>query len=185
MVLTSFAEQFKDSVAAAIMIDPINEEVIQTKEYKQSQILTKIRRSIEKIGSKCGLTMLLDKLNLDINLEDYESGLLDKNKDEFLTLRTKSKYTTAVYNELKNILNGTSHSQVDGVFSDMPYYLLTRDENDPLKSLGSEELTDVHVTSCEKDYLPLNDKDNVLLAIRQTAKKLQEIETANKANNKK
>ena len=158
LVLTSFAEQFKDSVAAAIMIDPINEEVIQTKEYKQSQILTKIRRSIEKIGSKCGLTMLLDKLNLDINLED---------------------------NELKNILNGTSHSQVDGVFSDMPYYLLTRDENDPLKILGSEELTDVHVTSCEKDYLPLNDKDNVLLAIRQTVKKLQEIETANKANNKK
>ena len=49
----------------------------------------------------------------------------------------------------------------------------------------SEELTDVHVTSCEKDYLPLNDKDNVLLAIRQTVKKLQEIETANKANNKK
>lgn len=185
LVLTSFAEQFKDSVAAAIMIDPINEEVIQTKEYKQSQILTKIRRSIEKIGSKCGLTMLLDKLNLDINLEDYESGLLDKNKDEFLTLRTKSKYTTAVYNELKNILNGTSHSQVDVVFSDMPYYLLTRDENDPLKILGSEELTDVHVTSCEKDYLPLNDKDNVLLAIRQTVKKLQEIETANKANNKK
>ena len=48
LVLTSFAEQFKDSVAAAIMIDPINEEVIQTKEYKQSQILTKIRRSIER-----------------------------------------------------------------------------------------------------------------------------------------
>ena len=185
LVLTSFAEQFKDSVAAAIMIDPINEGVIQTKEYKQSQILTKIRRSIEKIGSKCGLTMLLDKLNLDINLEDYESGLLDKNKDEFLTLRTKSKYTTAVYNELKNILNGTSYGQVDGIFSDIPYYLLTRDENDPLKILGSEELTDVHVTSCEKDYLPLNDKDNVLLAIRQTVKKLQEIETANKANNKK
>ena len=184
LVLTSFAEQFKDSVAAAIMIDPINEEVIQTKEYKQSQILTKIRRSIEKIGSKCGLTMLLDKLNLDVNLEDYESGLLDKNKEEFLALRTKSKYTTAVYNELKNIMTGTSNSQVDGVFSDVPYYLLTRDENDPLKSLGSEELTDIYVSSCEKDYLPLNDKDNVLLAIRQTVKKLQEIEAANKASNK-
>lgn len=184
LVLTSFAEQFKDSVAAAIMIDPINEQVVQTKEYKKSQTLTKIRRSIEKIGSKCGLTMVLDKLNLDVNLEDYESGLLDKNKDEFLTLRTKSNYTTAVYNELKNILNGTSNSQIDGVFSDIPYYLLTRDENDPLKSLGSEELTNVYVTSCEKEYLSLNDKDNVMLAIRQTVKKLQEIEAANKANNK-
>ena len=186
LVLTSFAEQFKDSVAAAIMIEYLlMKRLFKRKSINKCQILTKIRRSIEKIGSKCGLTMLLDKLNLDINLEDYESGLLDKNKDEFLTLRTKSKYTTAVYNELKNILNGTSHSQVDGIFSDIPYYLLTRDENDQLKSLGSEELTDVHVTSCEKDYLPLNDKDNVLLAIRQTVKKLQEIETANKANNKK
>ena len=31
--------------------------------------------------------MLLDKLNLDINLEDYESGLLDKNKDEFFNFK--------------------------------------------------------------------------------------------------
>ena len=28
--------------------------------------------------------MLLDKLNLYINLDDYETGLLEKNKEEFL-----------------------------------------------------------------------------------------------------
>ena len=102
LVLTSFAEQFKDSVAAAIMIDPINEKEVQTKEYQRSQIITKFRRNIERIGSKCGLTMLLDKLNLDVNLKDYESGLLESNLDEFLTLRTKSNYTNAVYHELNN-----------------------------------------------------------------------------------
>ena len=80
-----FAEQFKDSVAAAIMIDPINEKYTQTNEYKKSQTITKIRRLIEKIGSKCGFTMLLDKLNLDINLDDYENGLLDQ---EFITNTT-------------------------------------------------------------------------------------------------
>lgn len=180
LVLTSFAEQFKDSVAAAIMIDPLNEEEIKTKEYKKSQMLTKIRRNIEKIGSKFGLTMLLDKLNLDVNLKDYESGLLDKNLDEFLTLRTKENYTKAVCNELNNVLEGKSDSQKEGIFNDIPYYLLTRNENDPLEKLGSEELTQVYVTKCEKDFLPLNDQENVLVAIRQTIKKLQDIEESKK-----
>ena len=113
LVLTSFAEQFKDSVAAAIMIDPINEKEVQTKEYQRSQIITKLRRNIERVGSICGLTMLLDKLNLDVNLKDYESGLLESNLDEFLTLRTKSNYTNAVYHELNNLLKGKSNSQVE------------------------------------------------------------------------
>ena len=176
LVLTSFAQQFKDSVAASIMIDPINEQEVQTKEYKRSQIITKIRRSIERIGSKCSLTMLLDKLNLDLKLEDFESGLSDSSLDEFSTLRTKSNYTNAVYHELNNILKGKSNSQVDGVFSDIPYYLITKKQDDSLKNLGSEELTTVYTTNCDKDFLSLNDKDNVLNAIRQTIKKLKEID---------
>ena len=176
LVLTSFAEQFKDSVAAAIMIDPINEKEVQTKEYQRSQIITKLRRNIERVGSICGLTMLLDKLNLDVNLKDYESGLLESNLDEFLTLRTKSNYTNAVYHELNNLLKGKSNSQVDGVFSDIPYYLLTKKQDDELKSLGTEELTTVYNTTCEKSFLSLNDKENVLNAIRQTVKKLKEID---------
>ena len=180
LVLTSFAQQFKDSVAAAIMIDPINEKEVQTKEYKRSQIITKFRRSIERIGSTFSLTMILDKLNLDVNLNDYESGLPESSLDEFLILRSKSNYTNAVYHELNNILKGKSKSQIDGVFSDIPYYLITKKENDSLKSLGSEELTTVYITSCDKDFLVLNDKDNVINAIRQTVKKLKEIDESKK-----
>lgn len=180
LVLTSFAQQFKDSVAAAIMIDPINEKEVQTKEYKRSQIITKFRRSIERIGSTFSLTMIMDKLNLDVNLNDYESGLPESSLNEFLTLRSKSNYTNAVYHELNNILKGKSKSQIDGVFSDIPYYLITKKENDSLKSLGSEELTTVYITSCDKDFLVLNDKDNVINAIRQTVKKLKEIDESKK-----
>lgn len=180
LVLTSFAQQFKDSVAAAIMIDPVNEKEVQTKEYKRSQIITKFRRSIERIGSTFSLTMIMDKLNLDVNLNDYESGLPESSLDEFLILRSKSNYTNAVYHELNNILKGKSKSQIDGVFSDIPYYLITKKENDSLKSLGSEELTTVYITSCDKDFLVLNDKDNVINAIRQTVKKLKEIDESKK-----
>ena len=180
LVLTSFAQQFKDSVVAAIMIEPINEKEIQTKEYKRSQIITKLRRNIERVGSICSLTMLLDKLNLDVSLKDFESALSESSLDEFLTLRTKSNYTNAVYHELNNILKGKSNSQVDGVFNDIPYYLITKKEDDSLKSLGSEELTTVYTTSCDKDFLALNDKDNILNAIRETVKKLKEIDESKK-----
>lgn len=182
LVLTSFTEQFKESVIAAIMINPINEKYTQTDEYKKSQTITKIRRNIERIGSNFGLTMLLDKLNLDINLEDYENSLLEKNKDEFLALRTKARYTKAVYNELNNVLKGTSHSQIEGVFSNIPYYLLAKNGNDSLKNLGDENLTTVYLSTCEKDYLSLNDKENVIVAIKQTVKKLQEIDNDKKLN---
>ena len=108
-------------------------------------------------------------------MKDYESGLLESNLDEFLTLRTKSNYTTAVYHELNNVLNGQSNSQTEGMFSDIPYYLLTKNQDDPLKKLGSEDLTTVYVTKSDKDFLALNDKENVLNAIRQTVKRLQDI----------
>ena len=61
------------------------------------------------------------------------------------------------------------------MFSDIPYYLLTKNQDDPLKKLGSEDLTTVYVTKSDKDFLALNDKENVLNAIRQTVKRLQDI----------
>lgn len=180
LVLTSFAKQFSSSVEAFISIDPINEKVTKSDEYKKSQFGNKIRRKIESIGSSFGLTMLLDKLNLDVNLEDLELGLLSENIDEFLALRTKSDYTSAVYNELNNLIEGKSNSQEEGIFNNVPYYLLTKVENDPLMSLGQADLTTVHLSKCEKDFLSLNDTENVVNAIRQTIKKLQDIEVRNK-----
>lgn len=183
LVLNNFANKFSESVAAVISIDPINEETIKTDNYRKSQSINKLRRGVEKIGSGFGLTTLMDKLNIDVNLKDYEDGLLEENRDEFLTLRTKSSYTTAVYNELNNLIEGKSSCQSEGMFSNIPYYLLTKNENDSLAALGDKDLTTVYVTTCEKDYLPLNDTENVLTAIRQTVKKLQDIEIRNKQKN--
>lgn len=175
LVLTSFAEQFKSSVKAVILINPINENTIKSKSYARSQIITKTRRFIENIGSQIGVTALLDKLNLDINLNDLESALPEECKEEFLAYRTKSRYTSAVYNELTNLTKGDSNSQKEGVFSGVPYYLITKIENDPLANLGSPELTTTYVTKCEKDFLALNDKDNIINAIRDIIKKLNNI----------
>ncbi len=180
LVLTSFAEQFKDSVQGVVLIDPINENEIQSKDYAKSMLFTRARRKIESFGSSFGLTTLLDKLNLDVNLKDFESTLEGDTLEEFKIQRTKTSYTNAVYNELLNLINGDSNSQEPGVFSDVPYFLLTKDENDELIELGDKNLSNVHVTTIEKDFLSVNDTQNVANAIRQVIKKIQYIEMLEK-----
>ena len=175
LVVTSFAENFKESVAGVVLIDPINENEIGSKENNISQLVTRIRRKIESLGSNIWLTELLDKLNWDVNLNDYENGLEGDELIEFRTQRTKSNYTTAIYNELTNVIKGKSNSQKEGVFKDIPYFLLTKNENDNLAKLGDEELTSVHISTIEKDFLAINDTENVVNAIRQIIKKLDNI----------
>lgn len=174
LVLTSFAEQFKDSVAGVMLINPLDESYIGTKEYRKSQLVNKIRRNIEKIGSNFGLTTLLDKFDLDVSLDSFENALTEEQLDEFKALRTKSKYTTAVYNELNNLLKGVSHSQVDGVFSGVPYYLLVSDENSNLSKLGDESLTKVYKTDNPESFSGLNNTENVVSGIRYIIKAVKD-----------
>ena len=180
LVLTSFAEQFKDSVQGVVLIDPINENEIKSKDYAKSKLFTRIRRKIESFGSSFGLTTLLDKLDLDVNLKDFESALEGDTLEEFRIQRTKTSYTNAVYNELLNLINGNSDSQKAGVFSEVPYFLLTKDKDDELINLGDKDLSSIHVTTSKKDFLSVNDTENVANAVRQVIKKLEYIEILEK-----
>ena len=173
LVLTSFAEQFKDSVAGVMLINPLDESYIGTKDYNKKQIITKLRRKIEKVGSSFGLTELLDKLNLDVSLDDFESSLSGEELDEFKTQRTKTKYTTAVYNEMNVLSKGLSDSQKVGVFTGMPYYLMTSFDNDNLKNLGDESLTKVYKTETTSTFSGLNNTENVVNGIRYIVKELK------------
>lgn len=173
LVLTSFAEQFKDSVAGVILINPLDESYIGTKDYNKKQIFIKMRRMIEKIGSNFGVTELLDKLGLDVNQDDFENSLSGDELNEFRTQRTKSKYTTAVYDELNNLSKGLSNSQKPGVFSGIPYCLITNSDEDKFKDLGDESLTKVYKIESKSTFLGLNSTDNVVDAIKYMVKELQ------------
>lgn len=175
LVLTSFAEQFSDSVMGVVLVDPLIEDEINTKAYRKSQLFTKIRRKIEKVGSKFGLTMLLNSLGLDVNMEDFEESLSEQAREEFITQRTKSSYTSAVYNELVNLTSGLNNTQKEGVFSGKPYFLLLKEESTVLNSLGDENLTKVYITKNEKSFLSLNDQENILEAIRYVKKQAIEL----------
>lgn len=173
LVLTSFAEQFKDSVAGVMLINPLDESYIGTKEYNKSHLITKFRRKIESIGSNFGLTELLDKLNLDVNLDDFENSISGDQLDEFKTQRTKSKYTTAVYNEMDNLSKGISNSDKTGIFSGMPYYLMTNSNSDNFEKLGDKSLTKIYKTESQTGFSGLNNTSNVVNGIRYIVKELQ------------
>lgn len=176
LVLTSFAKQFPESVAGVVLVNPIDEASLVNGQFKKENTINKLRRKIEKIGSGFGLTTLLDKLNLDVNLDDFESRLPEEYKNEFAIQRTKKKYTSAVYNELCNLTKGLSDSQNEGVFKDKPYCLITRDDTFINKNLGTEELTKVLKITNEKSFLSLNDSEMVLNGISDVLKKIKEID---------
>ena len=173
LVLTSFAEQFKDSVAGVMLINPLDESYIGSKDYNKKQLITKIRRNIEKIGSNFGLTELLDKLNLDVSLDDFENSISGDQLEEFKAQRTKTKYTTAVYNEMNNLSKGLSSSQNPGVFSGIPYYLMTNSDGEKFKDLGDESLTKIYKTESETTFSGLNSTESVVNGIRYIVKELQ------------
>ena len=117
LVLTSFAKQFPDSVAGVVLVNPLVEEDIKNSGNSLKNMALRIRRKIEQLGSYVGFTMLLDKLNLDININDIDDTLKGDALEEFSSHRTKASYTTAVSNELSNLSNYNLDIQQEGVFT--------------------------------------------------------------------
>ena len=153
---------------------------INSEEFLKEVRLEKFRRGIEKLGSNIGLTSLIDKLDIDCKLDEFENSLEEDDLTEFKSHRTKSNYTRAVYNELGNIVSGSNSSQEVGVFKEKPYYLIAKENQVELKSLGDEELTKVYEISTESNFLSITEKDSVITGIRQVIKKANEIERMKK-----
>ncbi|GAA0087121.1 alpha/beta hydrolase [Clostridium sp. CTA-7] len=184
LVLTEFAKAYPDLVAGVVLVNPLVEDNINTDEFRKSLIVENIRRDIEKVGSSIGFTTLIYKLNLACDTEEFESKLDEINLEEFKVHRTKRDYTSAVCNELENITSGNNNSQEDSVFSGKPYYLIAKEGQEQLKSLGDESLTKVYNTTSKSNILSMYEPDAVITGIRQVVKQANEIERAEKKINK-
>ena len=175
LVLTSFAEQFPDSVAGIVSVNPLVEEDIKNSRNSLKNVALRIRRKIEQLGSYIGLTMLLDKLNLDVNINDLEDNLEGEALEEFSSHRTKASYTSAVSNELRNLSKYNLDIQQDGVFTGKPYCLITKNEDDRLKSLGDEGLTTSIVSNTDSCVLSLSKAIDILAGIRGVIKQCNDL----------
>lgn len=184
LVLTEFAKEYPDLVAGVVLVNPLVEDTINTNEFNKSLTIEKIRRKIERLGSAVGFTTLLDKLNMACDTDEFENNLDENSLHEFKVHRTKSNYTSAVYNELKNITSGKNGGQEDGVFSGKPYYLIAKDGQGQLASLGDENLTKVYSTKSESNIISMDDPDTVITGIRQVVKQANDIERLQKKASK-
>ncbi|MGL5085361.1 MAG: alpha/beta fold hydrolase, partial [Clostridium sp.] len=147
LVLENYAKLYPETVAGAVIINPIIEEEIKSEEYIKANRFNKIRRKIENIGSHIGVTSLIDTLNIDVKLDGFEEKLTESQLEEFKSQRRRSNYTSAVYNELSYLMSGESNIQQDRIFSGKPYYLIAKDGQESLVKLGDEGLTKIHNTT--------------------------------------
>ncbi|MGN0027166.1 MAG: hypothetical protein ACI33I_09225 [Clostridium sp.] len=182
-MLTEFAKAYPDLVAGVVLVNPLVEDEINSDKYKRSLIFDKIRINIESIGSEIGLTTLLDKLNLSINTDEFEDKLDNRDLEEFKEHRTKSSYNKAVSNEYKNITSGSNSSQIEGVFSGKPYYLIAKPGQEVLSKLGDEALTKIYNIDYEENIISMYHPDSVITGIKQVIKQANEIERLEKKNN--
>lgn len=172
LVMTNFANEYPEVVEAMILINPIDETTLASDVMKKEYRVESLRRGIEKIGSYIGVTNLLNEFNLTVDMQGYETKIPESFQEEFKAHRTMTRYNSATKNETKTLLSGTSSSQKENLLEGKPYYLITKDSNDPLKKLSTEKSTFVHETTKDSNFMALDDMKSIENALTSITKEL-------------
>lgn len=182
LVMTNFANLYGDSVAGMVLVNPINEDMLGNSQFIDNYNKDKSLRVIEKNGSYFGFNEVLMKLGLLKNPGGVEEFLTGTDKDEFNMLRTKSSYNSVYLDELRNLVDGKSKSQIKGLMTGKPFALVIatkkfKDEQMELKDLGSEDHTEVITVENQKDVVALENPESVITAIKYTVNKYKQNKT--------
>lgn len=172
LILSNFQKLYPDLVCGAIYINPINETALKNdKNYLKQYSSQKLFRSMQRLGSYCGINDILSKtVGLDIP-EGLDKGFDEYNLKEYKKQRTKTEFNLAYYNELKNIIEGKSDAQEDGLFKEVPFNLIiTEGANksycEDLTRLGHSDLTKVKYVETESDIVSLDQPDVLLEGLK-------------------
>lgn len=175
LVLSNFANLYSDSVAGVVLINPISEENMQTKEFKDS-IKSKYYRSIfEKIGTNFSLTALLNKAGLTMENDTFKKYLNQNELDEFQSFENKKNYKQAVSNELENLYKGISNSQTNELLGNKPLYLITNNEADPVKKIGNATVTTIYKEEIEGSPMSVLDPNSVVTGVNSVLKDAKKV----------
>lgn len=170
LVTTNFAKLYPDSVAGVVLVNPISEEKMRTKEFKDSIKFDYYRSQFEAIGSNFSLTTLLNKMGLTMENTTFKEHLSGEELEEFDSLENKKNYRQAVSNELGNLYKGASNSQTDGLLGNKPLYLITNDEKDPIQKIGNSATTTVYKEEVNGSPLSQLDPDAIVNGVNSVIK---------------
>ncbi len=183
LVMTNFANMYPETVKGVVLINPYDENQIKDKKNSINDTIDLVRKKIEDVGSNFSLTLLLDKIGLASENKDFENNLVGFAGEEFSYKKNQSGYRDAVYNETKNIYDRASDSQKDGMFKDIPYYILSNQDDNSLKRLGSKDLTFQYKSSYNGSIYSMMDSKNVENGIKKVVETARKIEKKNSQNN--
>lgn len=175
LVITNFINLYPESVAGVVLVNPISEEKFGTKEFKDSIKFKYYRSKLEQIGSNFSLTSLLSKMGLTMENDIFKESISENELDEFNSFKNKNNYKEAVSNELKNLYKGSSNSQLNGLLGTHPLYLITDNEEDPIKKIGNSETTTVYKEQIDGSPISLLDPDTIINGVNSVIKDAKKI----------
>ncbi|MGL4773893.1 MAG: alpha/beta fold hydrolase [Clostridium sp.] len=180
VVLTNFAKLYPEEVAGVVLINPITQELVNSGELKKSVRGKYLKSKLEFLGSYVGVTSLMNKFGLATEVEGFEEAIPEGALAEYKVHKTKTNYRQAITNELKNLYKGESTGQEEGMFKDIPFYVISHSEDEAIKNLGSEELTTFYHIKEDNPLISVSNTEEVLNGIQKVLKEARRIEKRKK-----
>lgn len=175
LVTTNFAKLYPDLVAGVVLVNPISEEKIKTNEFNKSIKSEYYRSKFEEIGTNFSLTSLLSNMGLTMENDIFKEHLTESELAEFNSFKNNKKYKEAVSNELKNLYKDVSNSQIEGLLSNKPLYLITDNEEDPIKKIGDATVTTIYKEEIDGSPFSLLDSNTIVNGVNSVIKDAKKI----------
>ena len=175
LVTTNFAKLYPDLVAGVVLVDPLSEDKINTKEFKNVIKSKYYRSKIESIGSNFALTSLLSKFGLTIENNTFKNSIKDSEREEFNSLENKKNYKEAVSNEIKNLYKGNSDSQAEGLLLNKPLYIITENEDEQISKIGDAKLTTIYKKEIGGSPYSVLDPDSIVNGVNIVLKEAKKL----------
>lgn len=176
LVMSKFVEAYPESVKGLVLINPYSEENIKTKEFKDDIKWTYYNSKLSRFGTMVGVTMLLDKFDMTYDVDGLEEKLSKNAVEEYRVKKNQKAYRQAINNELEVLYTYSENSQKEGIANKIPLYIVSKDENDPVKNIGREDLTTLYVSESDEQVFSLNNEETVVNAINNVVKSARKIE---------
>ena len=114
-------------------------------------------------------------MNKTYKLDGFEESFDEEELEEFNIQKTKKNYRQAIEYELKNLKDYSESSQIDGMLSNKPLFIVSRTDEIPLTRLGSNELTSTYVITSSEGLLSVNSSETINNSINTVYKAAKKI----------
>ncbi|MGL4991064.1 MAG: alpha/beta hydrolase [Sarcina sp.] len=183
LVTSNFAKLYPDLVQGIISISPINEKELGNNNYYKYFSKETFVRKLNVLISTLGFSHFFDEYIGLNSLKGLENLLNESDYNNYKLLKNTTSFNKAYYTEIKNILLMESDSQMDKMYSDVPYVIITDSDNTEIQKelsiLGDENKTKIINSDISSKFIALEKPELVLQGIDYIIKNISLKENLN------